>query len=283
MDRIDALRAADRIARSLRRMGLSRISETGRDVTRWLVGDRVEIDWRGLRLAGRFQHRRYLAELRDNLREAYMLELFADHIQPGAIVLDIGAYIGAYAVLAGQRIGSTGKVVAFEPDPRSFAALACNVHANRLDGIVTTIQAACGETSGEATFWLNSGDGSASSLVRPYRDAHVVTAKVMRLDEALPTLRPSVIKIDAEGAELGILRGMRRVIDRSAQVVIFCECNPSALDAAGTDPRELLQEFGALGFRAAVIDETARRLCDPDEVKWETVKYANVLCERVPR
>lgn len=281
MDRIETLQAADYIARLLRRFGLGRINAAGREIVRRLSGDLLEIEWRGIRLTGQFEHRAYLADLRHDRQESFMLELFTSHLLPGSILLDIGAYIGGYAVLAGRHIGPAGKVVAFEPDPRNFATLARNVRANGLETVVSAVQAACADTNGKATFWLNPGDGSASSLVRPYHEGRQITVPVVRLDDALPSIRPSIIKIDAEGAELGILRGLRGAIERSPHVVIFCECNPGALALTGTSPRELLRELSQLGFRPVVIDETARLLRSPDDIRWDTIKYANLLCTRM--
>lgn len=68
--------------------------------------------------------------------EPLATHMFTEHIQPGNTVIDIGANIGYYTILAAQIVGETGKVYAFEPEPKNLTLLKKNVEHNNLTNVV---------------------------------------------------------------------------------------------------------------------------------------------------
>jgi len=93
---------------------------------------------------------------RDHIWEAYETQLTLRHLQRGDVYVDVGANIGYYTLVAAQRVGVTGKVIAYEPDPDNFALLKANVERNNLSN-VTLFPFALHDTGGEGQLFL-SGD-----------------------------------------------------------------------------------------------------------------------------
>jgi FkbM family methyltransferase len=184
---------------------------------------------------------------------------FRAAVRPGAIVLDVGANVGAYAVLFGRWSGPGGHVFAFEPDPSAFAGLGVHIALNGLADRITPVQVAVtdgasprarlavSESSGISRLVDSGGAGSDSGVE--------VTA--ISIDDFCRRrgVTPSVIKIDAEGAELQVLRGARATIGRAGPALaLFVEMHPAIWRAAGTRAEDLQRECDALGYQAERLD-----------------------------
>jgi FkbM family methyltransferase len=151
-----------------------------------------------------------------------------DHLlAEGMTVYDIGAGVGFYTVIAAQRVGRDGRVIAFEPYPPNARAIEHNLAINQLKN-VTLIKNAVG--SGRATLTVMAPDVAsahvrARTAVRSEIEGRGVDVEVVAIDELiaegdLPS--PSLVKIDVEGDEVGVLEGMRGTIDRFRPVIV-CE------------------------------------------------------------
>jgi len=262
----------ERGAAVLRRVGLGRVVEA--------VGARVastdfEVEVDGLRLAGdHIGQLYYVREVLESGREGYFVELVREASQPGATVLEAGAHIGYVTLQAARAVGPTGRVIAFEPNPRTLPVLRRNVEANGFADRVEIVEVALGSAPGRASFFLTPA-GDESSLHRDAAPEDVVDVEVDTADARLGDTHVDVVKIDVEGGEVEALRGMRELL-RRARPVVFAECNPEALEAAGTSVDELLGELDALGYDVRWIDEEARELRSFDEL-W-AAEYVNLRC-----
>jgi FkbM family methyltransferase len=279
-DRVNLLARADAAARLLRRMGLRPLTRAGREMLRRFMGDELQIVWEGFSLTGRIEHRGYLATLRAGNWERGTIALLRSLVRPGGVFVDVGAYIGAYTLLAGRVIGAEGRAFAFEPDPRTLPALRRNVLLNGLEDVVRVLDIAAADQNGWSTFYVADRDASTSSLIRPPAGVRGVPVQCARLDDVLRD-EPSVdvMKVDVEGAEVQVLEGAREVLARSPHLWLVCEVNPTALKAAGATSNDLLDILGSHGFTVRVIQN------DPIGVQplprdWSRVKYVNVLAHR---
>jgi FkbM family methyltransferase len=131
--------------------------------------------------------------------------------QPGDVVIDVGANVGYMALIAAREVGATGRVVAIEPGQRSFGLLALNAARNFPDRIVA-VRAACDEADGTATLFVSDYSEEYNSL-RPESvigGAHeeVVPARSLRSISRELGITPDVVKIDVEGAEWRVLKGL---------------------------------------------------------------------------
>jgi FkbM family methyltransferase len=280
-DRVAFLERLDALARVLRRVGLRGATRLGRQLVRRVYRNELSIHWQGLVLTGGIEHRGYLASLRRGEREPGTLSVFQRLVPRDAIVIDVGAYLGVYALLGARLAGAGGRVVALEVDPRTVPFLRRNVVENGLTTRVRVLEAAAADYTGTGRFFLNDGDASGSSLFvqrGPARDVSIV-----RLDDVLADLpRVDVMKIDVEGAELRVLRGATDVIARSPNVAVICEVNPRALRAADAAPEDFVELFRELGFHVHRIVEPTGNLVELPK-DWGRVKYINVLAQRGSR
>lgn len=204
--------------------------------------------------------------------------LLGAHLRPGMTVLDIGAHVGYYTVLAGRLVGPRGLVVAFEPSPRNFELLLANVWRNGLTNVVCLPWAAS-DRSGFASLHLaraNTGDHRIYPLDEP---RETVPVRAAALDD-VATLKPpvDVVKIDVQGAEEAVVRGAERLLAASPDVLATVEFGPRELTAFGSEPRALLAYYRSLGFRLRVQHPERRGIQDltDDEILGECDAGAHV-------
>jgi FkbM family methyltransferase len=176
-------------------------------------------------------------------------------LRQGDIAIDIGAHVGYFTLLFRLAVGATGTVIAFEPMPDSYRRLLRNVLANRFTNVVP-LPLAVADRTGSAIFHLNADNEGECSLLDNHGTASV-QVQVTCLDDlfrdGLPA-RPRVMKIDAEGVEMNILRGAQRWFDLYAPDMMVCEVNRGALATGGATERDLRFFFETRGYRCAVIN-----------------------------
>lgn len=190
---------------------------------------------------------------------------FRQAVRPGDCVLDVGANAGGYTVLLAQWAGPEGRVYAFEPDPRAFAALVTQITLNGLTGRVIPIQAAVAERAGTARLRLSPAPGLSHLAFADDDRESDVTVDAISIDDfcTRESLRPSVIKIDSEGSELAVLRGARQTIAaRGAQVQLFVEMHPAAWPEAGYSAEDVVRECASAGFVPERLDGSRTGLWD---------------------
>jgi FkbM family methyltransferase len=169
-------------------------------------------------------------------------------LRPAGCVVDAGANLGAYSHLFARGVGAAGRVIAFEPDPLLFAALAANASGNGLAQIQPQ-RLALGDRSGSGHLRrarLNSGDNrlSVPAVGGPGCETTITT-----LDEFLDGQAVDFIKMDIQGWELHALRGMTRTLAQNRNVQLYLEFWPHGLAQAGSSPEELLAFLGEHGFQ----------------------------------
>jgi FkbM family methyltransferase len=172
-------------------------------------------------------YRRYLGRHEDG--SIALWRRFALSLPPGTAILDIGAFHGEYS-LAAKEVNPTARVIAFEPNPESLQVL----HKS-CDPIGVEISPfAVAEASGVVRFLCKSEQSRITTGAEiTSSQEEMVPVQVVSLDSWTSDngLLPSLIKMDTEGGEAGILRGSRRVLI-DCQPIILCEV---LSDSAGTD------------------------------------------------
>lgn len=133
-------------------------------------------------------------------------------IKPGIQIIDIGAHIGVFSVYTSKLTGNEGRVICAEPTPGTFAVLKETLRLNDCRNVIP-LKAAIGNKKGKATFYIsNFEEGcNSNSLVKnkPEKEASGYEVQVLSIDSIVSEyeLKPSLIKIDVEGAELDALKG----------------------------------------------------------------------------
>jgi FkbM family methyltransferase len=219
--------------------------------------------------------------------EPQTTDIFESLLQDGDIVIDIGAYVGYYTLLAASKVGKEGQVFAFEPNPLTYALLTKNIETNGYTN-VAAIQKAVSNKNGSAILYLRY-DTSAYSLFEDcsyMRPVGEITVQTICLDDffkdlELLTSRIKLIKMDVEGAEMLALLGMSRLIRSSKKLSMILEFNPSFINASGHQPEELLNKIAEWGFKVTVIGEKEDLEIAEIIEKATATQPLNLLCYKI--
>lgn len=154
--------------------------------------------------------------------ETVDLYLSLSDLKPENTVVDIGAYCGLTSLAFAEKVGSSGHVYAFEPDPENFQALQTNINKYSINNI-TIENAAVWKTNGTVAF---QSEGTISSTIQilAARENATVTVKTINLSDYIlkkNIIKIDVIKIDVEGAELGILDSSRDILEKMHPRIIL--------------------------------------------------------------
>ncbi|MEA2157505.1 MAG: hypothetical protein QOE11_3645 [Solirubrobacteraceae bacterium] len=153
--------------------------------------------------------------------EPEMQQFLRANALPGGVVLDLGANVGFFSLVSAALVGPQGRVVAYEPFPLNGAALRRNIELNGLT-TVEVVQAAVAGRAGTAEFSVGLSDQDGSLVGRS--GAGSISVATVAVDDEMRRLglRPTLIKIDVEGAEADAITGMTQTLEQARPIVI-CE------------------------------------------------------------
>jgi FkbM family methyltransferase len=182
--------------------------------------------------------------------------LFKKELKAGQTVLDIGANIGYYTLIAARIVGPKGKVYAFEPDPDNFALLKKNVEANGYTNVVLVNRAVSDKTR-TARLFLNPSNRGDHRLYDSNDGRPSIAVQTIRLDDFFKKLDKKIhfIKMDIQGSEASALNGMKGLIRQNTPLRLVTEFSPGSLKLNGQDPRKYLKTLGQCGFQLREISE----------------------------
>jgi FkbM family methyltransferase len=159
--------------------------------------------------------------------EPHLQRVIRQFVAAGDVVYDIGANIGYVSLSLAKRVGPQGRVIAFEPFPRSIAAFSKNIEINSL-GNVQLLEFAASDHAGTAAIRLLENPATASLVWHRDNPAAsevlVRTVPIDTLVDAGELPHPKFVKIDVEGSEGEVLHGMRKTI-AGARPILFIECS----------------------------------------------------------
>ena len=252
-----------------------RLSATAR-VLRWQIASRIHdeviVDWIG---GTRFAARRGMTGVTGNIYAG--LHEFADmafvlhFLRASDLFADVGANVGSYTILASGVVGC--RTVAFEPDPVTAAALERNIALNRIAERVETRIAAVGERDGLVRFsvGLDTENHIVTRADTPGRDVSIQT-----LDQALFSrgFIPTLIKIDVEGFESGVLRGARAILAAPELMAVLTENR-------APDVVAMLKSAGMSEFTYNAFEHRLRPANDVPMANALFLRDPNYIIERV--
>jgi FkbM family methyltransferase len=197
---------------------------------------------------------RMLGKAQSGHWEGEILQFLISQLRAGDVVYDIGASVGLYTALLGQALRDRGQVIAFEPERQSQDRLRENLRLNGLTN-VRAFRVALGDYSGEGKLYFSGDDLLFSNLVRPrttsltHQENHqvvqVVRGDEFREIENLPF--PRIVKIDVEGYEYAVIRGLTRTLSDSGCELVSCEVHPTLLPLE-VKPEQVVDLLRSLGF-----------------------------------
>ncbi|HKV26035.1 MAG TPA: FkbM family methyltransferase [Candidatus Acidoferrum sp.] len=187
---------------------------------------------------------------------------FVEHLlKPGMTVLDIGAHHGLYTLLSSKRVGRRGRVLAFEPSPREYQRLLRHVHINRRKNVSAECCALGNDNAVADLFQVDGFRDWGNSLRQPLvpEPTHRVQVPMRRLDDVLENLgivKVDFIKLDAEGAEVEVLRGAAKLLQRTPRPVMLVEVEDLRTQPWGYAAREILQLLEKWNYRLFGLTES---------------------------
>ena len=202
-------------------------------------------------------------------------------IHPGAIVLDIGAAFGFYSFLSSKLASTEGKIMSFEPDPMSRLFLADLVEKRHLSN-VEIFPFAIWDDNIELDLNICKENPGENSLIKQSIHEKSITVPAISLDKHFNLPPVDFVKVDVQGGEYHVLKGMENVIRRSPNIVLIIECTPVYLQSAGVNVKDLLALLSDLNLRVFRCDSdppteilTATDLDYLNEVR---VGYCDLIC-----
>lgn len=202
--------------------------------------------------------------LLDGFWEMWLTEAMARIVRPGMTVADVGANLGYFTLLMADLVGEHGHVHAFEPNGALAARLRDSVSINVAVGRTTVHEVALSDGDGGGDIVIPKGEPKNGTLVATGTWPGALPVATMRMDALAALGDVDVVKIDVEGAEEAVWRGMAGIFARGRPMTIFLEfASIRYPDAAG-----FLAEIAAHGFSLAVIELSG---------EWRTIDAATLL------
>ncbi|HTA97451.1 MAG TPA: FkbM family methyltransferase [Solirubrobacteraceae bacterium] len=199
--------------------------------------------------------------------EESIAHLFANTLDQGMVVVDVGAHIGYFTLVAAKLVGPSGHVWSFEPDPANRTSLEYNLEVNEMVDRVSVVPLAVTSTIGRRAFYRMRNDTGSSTLYPSTEgNGQRITVATTSLDTWADTEgwpRIDLVKIDAEGAEAAVLDGMTELIKRNPHVVVVLEFQADALQSAGEEPIEFLRRLLKMASgQVNLLDDGGSRITD---------------------
>lgn len=214
--------------------------------------------------------------------EEYETHLFKKNIHRGNVVLDIGAHIGYYTLIAARKVGVKGKVYAFEPDPRNFALLKKNVQQNGYKNVVL-VNKAVADKSGNLKLFLNRDNTGDHRIYNSFDKRESINITAITLDEYFKdkNKKVDVIKMDIQGSEVKALTGCKKLIKQNKKVKILTEFWPNGLKLSGSSAEKYINFLVKNNFTLLNINEekkqikkiTKKELLSIDNSKIDNFRY----------
>jgi len=207
-------------------------------------------------------------------------DFFRSILREGMNVLDIGANLGIYSLHA---LAAGCHVYAYEPTPKVFDILIDNIGVNGFEpaGRAHLYRLAVSDTEGEVEFAVYENRNGHNTFYPTDATDKRIQVKTVTLDKHLAHLtHVDVAKIDVEGAEPLVLKGMQGIIANNPGIKIIMEFAPSHLQRAGQAPLDFIRAIRAMGLRIRLIDEESGELREIHDDDLCAVYSANVLLEK---
>ena len=215
-------------------------------------------------------------------------KIIREEIHEGDIVIDVGANIGYYTLIFAQLVGKTGKVIAFEPEPKNFKILKKNIEINNYDNVIVE-QKIVSEKYGKMKLYVSNSDIVGHRIHQMGNLENFVEVESITLDDYMKKLnldeKVNFIKIDVEGAEPKVLDGSKKILEKNEYLKIFTEFNREVVKNYGIDPKKMIDLLYREGFKIYLPNykENKINLTNSNELltsKEILLENINLLCKK---
>ena len=218
-------------------------------------------------------------------------KIIKNNVKDGDNVIDLGANIGYFTLILAKLVGPTGKVFAFEPDPRNLALLKKNVEYNNYKNViivpkaVSNVNDKCTLYIGQKTFGQNKIYKPKNTKIQKFIP---IDSETVRLDDFFRTNglldKISFIKMDVEGAEFLALSGMKEILKLNKNIKIFTEAEISYLEDAGSSYDQFIDLLTENDFTFSLADNRSETLTKVNKSQLEKILNdegsVNIFCVR---
>ncbi len=201
----------------------------------------------------------------NNNYELYESELFVSKVSKGDVVFDVGANIGYYVFLAAKKMGlnhlfGRGKIFAFEPNMKNFLLLDRNIKMNSLKNI-SLHNEAVGQINTTGHLYL-SKDNFGDHRMSTTEGWDCEDVSIVSLDSVIKksALEPDVLKIDTQGYDLYVLKGIEGFLKKKKKLKLFTEFWDFGNKQAGVNSKEYFDFLHEYFKEVLIIDEEKRLL-----------------------
>jgi FkbM family methyltransferase len=222
-------------------------------------------------------------------------KIMEQKMSEGDIVIDAGANIGLHTLNMAKIVGKTGKVFAFEPEITNFEILKKNIKLNNYTNIFAEHKAV-GEKDGIATLYRSNHPGMHKIDSEPQHSKDKLNVDIINLDNFFNKnhIQPKIdfIKIDVEGFELSVLKGMKNILKNNKNIKILLELYHNKLHEEDLEYNskyeELLDFLESFNFKKFCIDEENNKLIQVSDKKkiielcasHENTIGRNIFCQK---
>jgi FkbM family methyltransferase len=203
-------------------------------------------------------------------------ELALAFAPPDAVVVDLGAHFGTFALAAAAN---GHRVIAVEASPRNVELLGESAHANGLEDAITIVSAAVSNRSGTVRFRQAGAWGQVTDSWSAGDIVEVPARTVTEILAGLAVARVDVVKMDVEGSELAAIEGMADLLARANAPAVVYENNAHTLRMFGATPEQLVGALADFGYKSYLIDREERELAPVTRASFQPetiVDYAAV-------
>ena len=206
----------------------------------------------------------------------------------GMNILDIGANIGYYTALFSQLAGVNGTVIAVEPDEESYKYLTKSVNSFNYKNVFS-FRLAASDTKQKLPLYISKDNRGDNRLYSTNQKRNSIIVECLTVDELLKEndiKNLDLIKIDVQGYEPKVLKGMRNIVKSSKQLMILSEFWPKGILEAGENPKEFLSMLRKMQFQLFELNKNGSLIilkpCDDQQFikKYRGRKYTNIVCKK---
>jgi len=181
--------------------------------------------------------------------EAGPIDRLREFVPSGSLAIDVGANVGFFSVRFARWVETSGEVISIEPEKKNFESLISALKREDLLGRVRALKAVAAAASGTAFLEINALHPADHKLSR---DGTGIAVDAVTLDSLVPqkgSRRPSLIKIDVQGAEMMVLQGASEILKLSGPA-LFVELHEEGLARFGTSVSAILSHLSNYGYEA---------------------------------
>ncbi len=206
-------------------------------------------------------HDRYVSHgCLNNNWEPEETSFFSSCLREGNTVLDIGANIGWFSLVAARAIGPHGVVHAFEPRPVTAKMLARTMADNNLRSLVHVWEYALSDAPGDLYLtWATNTENPGHSFItstdsQDYVGSEKARVRAVRLDDLLPEVAPDIVKIDVEGAEPMVFAGAVNALRRKKPVILSELFPEQLMRVSGKTAAQYIAQMEEHGYACYLLE-----------------------------